>query len=155
MASALEEIESGSSGPERAAEVAAAEPAVAAAVLEKIEALIEAGQEVEKDAQFAVDAKLPVAREVRLRRKSKDLATECLELMGASLESTFNAFDKDGSGTIDFDEYVRVLISYCMYTKEDILKCKSGRPGLIAAAGICICDPPEFSPRRAARSLSK
>ena len=121
MASALEEIESGSSGPERAAEVAAAEPAVAAAVLEKIEALIEAGQEVEKDAQFAVDAKLPVAREVRLRRKSKDLATECLDLMGASLESTFKAFDKDGSGTIDASELAAVFESAGRPTSGEVI----------------------------------
>ena len=30
--------------------------------------------------------------------------------------------DIDGSGTIEFDEYVRVLTTYCMFTKDDILR---------------------------------
>ena len=40
-------------------------------------------------------------------------------------DALFALIDADGSGTIDFDEYVRVLLGYCMYTKEDILRCES------------------------------
>lgn len=28
----------------------------------------------------------------------------------------------DGSGTIEFDEYVRVMATYCMFTKDEILR---------------------------------
>lgn len=99
-------LASGSSEPEPAAADAtpAADPEAAAAVLEKIESLIIAGQETEKDTQFCIDAKLAPARESRLRRKSKDLQDQCLSLMGAQLEQTFKDFDKDGSGTIDAAE---------------------------------------------------
>lgn len=34
----------------------------------------------------------------------------------------FVAVDLDGSGTIEFDEFVRVLATYCMFTKEEILR---------------------------------
>lgn len=30
--------------------------------------------------------------------------------------------DMDGSGAIEFDEYVRVLATYCMFTKDEILR---------------------------------
>ncbi|EGB06889.1 hypothetical protein AURANDRAFT_17524, partial [Aureococcus anophagefferens] len=30
--------------------------------------------------------------------------------------------DLDGSGTIEFDEFVAVLLTYCMYSKDDILR---------------------------------
>lgn len=30
--------------------------------------------------------------------------------------------DLDGSGTIEFDEYVRVMATYCMFTKDEILR---------------------------------
>ena len=28
----------------------------------------------------------------------------------------------DGNGTIDFEEYVRVLATYCMYSKDEIMR---------------------------------
>ena len=37
-------------------------------------------------------------------------------------DGLFRLIDADGSGTVEFDEYVMVLSTYCMYTKEDILK---------------------------------
>ena len=37
-------------------------------------------------------------------------------------DGLFALIDQDGSGTVEFDEYVVVLSTYCMYTKEDILK---------------------------------
>lgn len=30
--------------------------------------------------------------------------------------------DLDGSGTIEFDEYVRVMATYCMFTRGEILR---------------------------------
>jgi hypothetical protein len=30
--------------------------------------------------------------------------------------------DIDGSGTIEFDEYVRVMATYCMYSQDEILR---------------------------------
>lgn len=32
------------------------------------------------------------------------------------------SLDLDGSGTIEFDEYVRVMATYCMFTKDEILR---------------------------------
>jgi Ca2+-binding EF-hand superfamily protein len=37
-------------------------------------------------------------------------------------DKLFDLIDLDHSGTIEFDEYVRVLATYCMFTKEDILR---------------------------------
>ena len=37
-------------------------------------------------------------------------------------DALFALIDLDGNGTIEFDEYVVVTGTYCMYTKEDILK---------------------------------
>jgi len=37
-------------------------------------------------------------------------------------DGLFNLIDQDGSGTVEFEEYVQVLATYCMYTKEDVLK---------------------------------
>ena len=34
----------------------------------------------------------------------------------------FALMDLDGSGTIEFDEFIAVLLTYCMYTKDDILR---------------------------------
>jgi Ca2+-binding EF-hand superfamily protein len=30
--------------------------------------------------------------------------------------------DIDGSGTIDFDEFIRVCATYCMFTKDEIMR---------------------------------
>ena len=30
--------------------------------------------------------------------------------------------DMDNSGTIEFEEYIRVLATYCMFTKDEILR---------------------------------
>ena len=30
--------------------------------------------------------------------------------------------DMDGNGMIDFEEYVRVLATYCMYSKDEIMR---------------------------------
>jgi hypothetical protein len=33
--------------------------------------------------------------------------------------------DLDANGIIEFEEFLRALCTYCMYTEEDILHCKS------------------------------
>ncbi|KAH8097852.1 hypothetical protein JL720_769 [Aureococcus anophagefferens] len=37
-------------------------------------------------------------------------------------DALFGLMDLDGSGTIEFDEFVAVLLTYCMYSKDDILR---------------------------------
>jgi Ca2+-binding EF-hand superfamily protein len=37
-------------------------------------------------------------------------------------DALFALIDLDGSGTIEFEEYCMVCITYCMYTRKDILK---------------------------------
>ena len=37
-------------------------------------------------------------------------------------DELFALMDLDGSGTIEFDEFIAVLLTYCMYTKDDILR---------------------------------
>ena len=37
-------------------------------------------------------------------------------------EKLFALIDLDGSGTIEFDEFVRVLATYCMFSKDEILR---------------------------------
>ena len=36
--------------------------------------------------------------------------------------SLFKLIDADGSGTVDFSEFFRVLATYCMFSKEEILR---------------------------------
>ena len=38
------------------------------------------------------------------------------------IKSYFDFIDKDQSGKIDFDEFIRVLGTYCMFTKDDIMR---------------------------------
>ena len=53
-------------------------------------------------------------------------AVELFEAMGEVrskiTEELFAMMDMDGNARLDFDEYVAVALSYCMYTKDDILK---------------------------------
>ena len=37
-------------------------------------------------------------------------------------DALFALIDLDGSGTIEFEEYIMVCVTYCMYSKEDILR---------------------------------
>ena len=37
-------------------------------------------------------------------------------------DALFRLIDLDGNGTIEFDEFVNVLMTYCVYSKEDILR---------------------------------
>jgi len=52
--------------------------------------------------------------------------TEFLEAMGEQrspfTDKLFASIDVDGSGTIEFDEFVMVLSTYCMFTKDEILR---------------------------------
>ena len=32
--------------------------------------------------------------------------------------------DVDGSGTVDYEEFVLSVTSYCMFTRDEVLKCK-------------------------------
>lgn len=34
----------------------------------------------------------------------------------------FKLVDLDGSGAIEFDEFIRMLCTYCMFTKDEILR---------------------------------
>ena len=53
-------------------------------------------------------------------------AVELFEAMGEVrskiTEELFAMMDMDGNARLDFDEYVAVALSYCMYTKDDILR---------------------------------
>lgn len=53
-------------------------------------------------------------------------AEELFESMGQSrspfTDKLFALIDLDGNGGIEFDEYVRVLATYCMFTKDEILR---------------------------------
>ena len=53
-------------------------------------------------------------------------AVELFEAMGEIkskiTDELFRMMDMDGNARLDFDEYVAVALSYCMYTKDDILK---------------------------------
>ena len=40
-------------------------------------------------------------------------------------DELFRLIDIDASGYVDFNEYVQMLSTYCMYSKDDILKCTS------------------------------
>ena len=42
-------------------------------------------------------------------------------------DALFKLIDADGSGTIDFQEMIQVLATYCLYSKEDILTCEQLR----------------------------
>ena len=37
-------------------------------------------------------------------------------------DALFKLIDLDGSGTIDFNEFIQVLTTYCMYSRDDILR---------------------------------
>ncbi|KAJ8612130.1 hypothetical protein CTAYLR_002436 [Chrysophaeum taylorii] len=37
-------------------------------------------------------------------------------------DELLSLIDLDGNGTVEFDEFVNVLMTYCMYSKEDILR---------------------------------
>jgi hypothetical protein len=36
-------------------------------------------------------------------------------------DKLFELIDTDNNGTIDFDEYIRVMATYCMFTKDEIM----------------------------------
>jgi len=38
-------------------------------------------------------------------------------------DALFRLIDLDGSGTIEFGEYIQVMITYCIFTKTEILRC--------------------------------
>jgi Ca2+-binding EF-hand superfamily protein len=44
------------------------------------------------------------------------------ELRSPFTDKLFALIDMDGSGTIEFDEFVRTLATYCMFTKDEILR---------------------------------
>ena len=73
-------------------------------VLQKIQELITQGAETAADEKESAEAGLAPARQLRLRKKSKQLEEECKKLMNDSLESVFNEFDTDGSGTLEQEE---------------------------------------------------
>ena len=46
-----------------------------------------------------------------------------LDIVGSSFtEKLFEMIDSDGSGRIDFSEFVCILCTYCIFNKEDILR---------------------------------
>lgn len=44
------------------------------------------------------------------------------EVRSPFTDKLFSVIDVDGSGTIEFDEYVLVLSTYCMFSKDEILR---------------------------------
>lgn len=53
-------------------------------------------------------------------------ATELFEALGEPrspfTDSVFAIIDIDGSGLIEFEEFVRIMATYCMYTQDEILR---------------------------------
>lgn len=76
----------------------------AEAVMRAIDALLEAGRTAEAEKKEALELGLSPARCLRTRQKSSDMEKQCMELMGASLETAFKQFDADGSGKLDQQE---------------------------------------------------
>ena len=76
----------------------------AAEAIAAIEKLITAGKEATRDAKESSEVGLAPGRTLRLRRKSKDLEAQCMELLGSKLEKAFKTFDLDGNGTLEQGE---------------------------------------------------
>lgn len=53
---------------------------------------------------------------------SEELFESMGERRSPLTDKLFALIDLDGSGGIEFDEYVRVLATYCMFTKDEILR---------------------------------
>jgi len=53
-----------------------------------------------QEEKFIQEAGLGPVKAMRVRRKSRELQLEAIEIMGPKLESTFKQFDLDGSGTL-------------------------------------------------------
>ena len=75
-----------------------------ARVLEAIEKLIEQGAAAAKDVKEAAEAGLAPGRGLRLRKKSKELQTQAMQLLEPILERVFKQFDADGNGTLEEHE---------------------------------------------------
>ena len=88
------------------------------------------------DAKEAVKALCLTQRQLKhLKKKFDEVdldgsgtmdATEFFGMLGEDrtplTDELFSLMDLDGSGTIEFDEFVAVLLTYCMYSKDDILR---------------------------------
>ena len=70
------------------------------------------------DALFALIGAFPAAL-ARLPRQSAPTRLMWLCTLAA---------DRDGNGSIDFNEYVQACATFCMYTKQDIMACTSPCP---------------------------
>jgi len=90
--------------PPAAPSTVEADKAAEANVLAAIEEIIAKGREVAADMSFSEAANMPPAQGLRLRRKSKEIEVQAMELMSEELERVFNKFDKDGSGALDKSE---------------------------------------------------
>uniref|UniRef100_A0A7S2HNT9 EF-hand domain-containing protein n=1 Tax=Haptolina brevifila TaxID=156173 RepID=A0A7S2HNT9_9EUKA len=69
-----------------------------------LEDLITAVQEAEQDRKFSESAGLAPARQMKQRRRSKELQLQLAEIMGPQLEEIFKAIDTDGNGHLDMAE---------------------------------------------------
>jgi len=73
-------------------------------VLVAVERLVQEGQELAQEEAWASAAGMPPARGLRLRRKSRDLMEEAIDMLTPDLERAFKQFDVDGSGTLSQGE---------------------------------------------------
>ena len=61
-------------------------------------------------------------RGVRLRKKSKDLEMECLQLLAGTLETVFRSFDTDNSGTLEPEELKAAFEAAGRPTSDDKIR---------------------------------
>lgn len=73
-------------------------------VLEAIANIVKKGRANEKEEKWAQEAGMPPGMGLRLRRRSRDLEAECLEITGAELERVFKKFDVNGNGALEVSE---------------------------------------------------
>jgi len=75
---------------------------------------------------FRGDAVVTRPRRSRSRHAGSMDAVEFFDMLDEErtplTDELFALMDLDGSGTIEFDEFIAVLLTYCMYTKDDILR---------------------------------
>ena len=86
------------------AETEEEEEASRLATLAALETLINAARVNTTDIKEADEAGLAPGRQIRLRRKSKELELQFASMASASLERVFSQLDKDNSGSLEHSE---------------------------------------------------
>lgn len=91
-------------------------------VLIAIEQMIEKAKEVLAEEEFAIEAGLSPIKQVRLRRKSRDLEEEGTKLMSENLEKAFLAMDLNGDGKLDATELKAAFASAGRACTDSMIK---------------------------------